>query len=416
MQAVLQIPGFRRYWLSMAISTLGSGLTTFALPLLVYQTTGSVLLTGMVGVAQLGPYVLFGLVAGAVADRWDRRRLMVASNLVSALAIGLIPLLQSTWPATVALILGAAFVSATAVVCLDAATFGAVATLVPRAQLGEANSLLASTSTALSVAAPALGGLLASIWGFAPLFVLDSLTFMLAALILVTIRQPFQAPSTPRPFSLRELRENIREGLVYLGGHRLIRTLTFAGTGNALAGGALGALLVVYAVRYLGLETTDPAIGLLFGVGAAGSFLGSILLPFMTRTVGPGRFTTYALTATPWLLLLLVQVRAVVLVGICYAAWRFLYSAIVINGITIRQQIVPDHLQSRVNTAARLLALGGVPVGSALAGVIASVLPVPLALSLFALVLGGSAALAWSAGLQRYRLEEQPEEAVAANG
>ncbi len=415
MLAVLEHTGFRRYWLSMAISTLGSGLTSFALPLLVFQTTNSVFMTGLVGAAQLGPYVLFGLVAGAVADRWDRKRLMVVSNLASALAIALIPLVLFFGPGAIAVVLVAAFLSATAVVCLDAATFGAVATLVPRPQLADANSLLASTSTALAVAAPAAGGLLASVWGFTPLFILDSLSFVAAALILLSIRQPFQASSAPRPFSLSELGQNIREGLVYLAGHRLIRTLTFAGTGNALAGGALGALIVVYAVQYLGLATNDPTIGLLFGVGAVGSFLGSLLLSSMTRALGPGRFTACALAVTPWLLLLLVQSRAVVVVAACYAVWRFFYSAIAINGITIRQQLVPDHLQSRVNTAARLLALGGVPVGSALAGFIASVVSVSVTLSFFAVILLASAALAWGNGLQRYRLEPEPTEAVSAN-
>jgi MFS family permease len=86
-------PEFRRFWLARVVSLAGSSFTYVALPVLIYQRTGSPLLTGVVAAFEAIPYLLLGLLAGALADRWDRRRVMVAADVTSALPSG-----RCRWP------------------------------------------------------------------------------------------------------------------------------------------------------------------------------------------------------------------------------------------------------------------------------------------------------------------------------
>src|SRR6266498_1588148 len=123
---------FRRYWLARVISLLGSAVTYVALPVLVYQVTGSSLWTALVTVAEGAPYLCVGLLAGAVADRGDRRRLMVATDLASAAVLASIPVAYTAGALTAPHVLAAAFAAQTLFVFFDAANFGALPVLVGR--------------------------------------------------------------------------------------------------------------------------------------------------------------------------------------------------------------------------------------------------------------------------------------------
>lgn len=413
MLSLLRESNFCRYWLGVNLSYFGSSLTAFALPLIIYQRTGSPFQTSLALVVHLGPMVVLGLLVGALADRLDRRRIMVVANVVAGLAMLSVPVIDRVVGGGVSHIYAAVLIKSTAAVWEEAAAFGALTALVPRAKLVEANSALATATTTLAVMSPAVGGFLVSVWGIVPLFLLDALSFFVVAVLLLTIRRSFSSGTAPaeRRQPLAGLPASIAEGLRYLAGHRLIRTLTFAGTGNALSGGVASGLLVVFAIQELGLRTDDPRIGTLFGAGALGTLLASLLLPPATKRLGAGQVTVYALTAAPALLFLFAGLRTFASAAIVYALWRVAFSAVSINGIAIRQQLVPDELQSRVNTAARLLTLGAMPVGSLLGGAVATVLPASATIALFALGVAASAVLAWSAGLAQYRRPPAASEA-----
>lgn len=131
---------FRRYWLARVVSLAGSAATYVALPVIVYRLTRSPLVTGLVAALEAVPYLCFGLVAGAVADRIDRRRLMVGADLVSATVIGSVPVAAAGHVLTATHILVVAALAATAFVFFDAANFGALPTLVGTARITAANS------------------------------------------------------------------------------------------------------------------------------------------------------------------------------------------------------------------------------------------------------------------------------------
>ena len=156
------------------VAVAGSAVTGVAMPLLVLQLSGSALLTALVAAGQVAPYLVFGLIAGAVADRVPRRRLMVAAQLTSAAALTTVPLAHAADPLTPAHALVVVLVVATSFVWFDAAAFGALPAIVGRDRIVAADSLVWTSSTLVAIAAPALGGLLVAWLGAAQALSVDA--------------------------------------------------------------------------------------------------------------------------------------------------------------------------------------------------------------------------------------------------
>src|SRR5690606_17369621 len=157
-------------------------------------------------------------------------------------------------------------------------------------------------------------------------------------------------------------------------GDAIVRTLTLAGTTHAAASGAWTAMLVPWADRTLGVAPAgDPRLAVLFGCWGAGAVAASRLVPRLSDRFGPARLALGALPAS-----LLAGAGTVLCTdwraaAACAAAWGTAYSVVVVNAITYRQLVTPLHLQSRVNTTARMLSWGiGHPAGAALAGAVAA--------------------------------------------
>lgn len=390
---------FRRFWLARGVSVLGSAVTTAVLPILVYQQTGSALSTAALGVVAVAPYLMFGLLAGALADRWDRRRLMVAADLGNAVLLATIPLAAAAGALTLPQIYVVAFASASLFVWFDAANFGAIAALVGRGGLVEANSRIWATTTTLEMAGPALGGALAATLGPAAAISADAASYLASALLLLRIGTSLGGGSDPgrAPALVAE----VREGLAYLWRQPLIRTLTLLGFGNGLTAGGVMALLVVFAVRGLGMADDDGRIGLLMSAGAAGGLLASLLLPRLVTRLGAARLSLYGLTASPVLLMAVAAAPSFATALVLYVAWHTVYELVVINGITLRQRLIPDALQSRVNAAARMIAGGGLPLGAAFGGLVAEVVPIRTAYAALGAFVAASAIFGWFSPLHR---------------
>ena len=158
---------FLLFWLARNVSLAGSVITGVVLPILIFQQTGSALQTSLLATFNVLPYLTFGLFAGAVADRVDRKRLMVLCDGVNALLLVSIPLAAALDALTVPHIYAVALLSASAFVWFDAANFGALPALVGREHVLEANSLIWSSGTVIEIIAPSLAGVLAATLGAA---------------------------------------------------------------------------------------------------------------------------------------------------------------------------------------------------------------------------------------------------------
>ncbi|MBV9229967.1 MAG: MFS transporter, partial [Chloroflexi bacterium] len=372
-QSLWRDRAFLLFWSGRAISLLGTAMTAVVFPLMVYRMTRSPLLTALISVCDIAPYPVFALFAGTLADRVNRRRLMITCDLVNTLLLGSIPLASLLHVLTLAQIYAVGLLSATAFVWFDAANFGAVPALVGREHLIAANSALWTASTLADIVGPSLAGFCVVLVGPAITVSVDSASYLLSALSLALISRAFNQmrhSGGGEPW-LRSSLNDIREGLHFLWRHTLVRTLTVLGIGCALTAGAVQGLLVVYGIRALGLATTDPRIGFLFGAGATGALASNLLLPVLVKHVAVGRITMVGLMLN-LLLLVAVALAPTFLVGmLCYGFWLGSNHLVNINGISLRQIVTPDHLQSRVNASARMVMVAANPLGAALGGVLA---------------------------------------------
>ena len=365
---------FRRYWLARQVSVTGSLVTAVAMPVLVYRLTGSVGLTALTSALEALPYLVVGLFAGALSDRLDRRRVMVVADVVNALVILSVPLAWWLGLLTAAQALVVGFVSQAVFAFVDGANFGALPVLVGRDRVGEANAAIWGFGGVLDLLVPVSVGALLAVIHPADLLVLDAVSYAGSALLVLAIVRPLSLPrEAPPPFRPRVIVAEVREGLAWLWRHPGVRGQTVIGTLQSAAGAGFMALSVPYADRLLHIGTSGWRFGLLFAVWGIGGILAAAVTPRLLRRMSTLRLTLLAIpvSAVAGVLTVLQSVwwvAAALLVG-----WGIAYQTVVMNSISYRQQVTPDALQGRVNTAGRVLSFGlGWSAGAAVAGVLAT--------------------------------------------
>lgn len=375
------------------ISTAGSAVSGVALPVLMYSLTGSAVHTGALAALTAAPYLVFGLLAGALVDRMHRRTVMVATDLVSAgllMSVPVAALADALTPLHLLVVAGGA---ASANVWFDAANFGAVPALVGTEQLVRANSAIWSASTAVHVAAPPVAGVLISVIGPAGTMALDAVSFSVSAVLVRMILRPLNRPREPRI----SLKADIREGLEFLWREPTVRLFTALGVGQAVAGGGVTGLLVVYACRVFDVPEHSARIGVLFSALALGSFAAAVVMPVISDVCEPRRVTVTGLVAGVVVMGLLAGVRVWWLAVLGVALWGLTSTIVIVNGLTVRQLVTPDHLQGRVNLVGRMVSFGvGQPLGAMAAGFLADAQSVRTALVITALPLVLAAGIGWS--------------------
>lgn len=362
---------FRLYLTSRAVSWAGSAMTVVALPVLLYQRTGSAALAGLLAGLEALPYLVLGLPAGALADRWDQRRTMIVASGLSGVILASIPVAELAGVLTTVQIFVVAIALSSIFVFFDAAGFGALPAIVGRDAVPKATGAMVSVSTAINLIGPAVGGVAATTLGAATVLALDSVTYLASALLLTRVRWTV-TPSVHRVGrKIAQIRGDIAEGVRYIWNHRVIRTLTLIGAGSSITGGAVTGLLVVVAVRQLGLSDDDSRVGLLYACAAVGTLIISILLSRIQERFATGLITLTAL-AVNFVALILWSQNSIWIVGLgIIVLWQASNSLVILNGIVVRQAVTPQRLQSRVNTTARMIAWGGTPLGATLGGILA---------------------------------------------
>ena len=363
---------FWLYFGGQLISTVGSAFTLFALPLLVYKLTGSPTDLALTMAANMLPYLLFGLVFGAIADRVDRRQLMISVDLARAAVIVVLPVLYLAGGLDVAWVYLVAFVQASLGILFDSGEFAAIPSLVPKADLVTANGRIMAASSAGQVAGPVIAGALVSFLAPASLLFFDAGTFVVSALSLALIRRSFNepddaatAPDADAGSVVRRLSRDVREGLGYVWRHPVLRSISIMmALINFFAATTL-AQLAFFAKT--ALHASDSQVGWMFAAGAAGVVVVGSVAGRLRRRLS---FPVVALGA------LVVSGLALVGMGVThtYAVALVLWAVssgfgmlLNINTAALRQAIVPNRLLGRVMSVASVLAWSAIPAG-ALAG------------------------------------------------
>ncbi|WP_243060095.1 MFS transporter [Nocardioides sp. SR21] len=389
-------PAFRRFALSRILVWSGAATSLVALPVLVYDLTGSATATAVLAALEAAPYLAFGLVAGAWGDRFDRTRILVSAGLAGALLLASVPVAAHLATLHVAHVLAVALAVGVLGVFADAAAFGSITTLVERGQLAEAQGLLTTVGTLVGVAGPAVGGVLLSRIGAAQVLWIEAAAYVVGAALL----RGLHLGGRHRPAGA-SLLGSIREGLGFVMREPLVRGLTLCGIGVSLAGGGVLGLQVVLAVDVLGVPLDGPQLGLLLAAGACGSAAAGVLAPVVRRRWRAGLVASVGYLAGFAAVAALALSPGWLAAAALLAAWHLVATTVIVNGIVARQALAPDELQSRVNATARMIAWGGQPVGALVAAALVTVVDVRATILLVSTALLASALAAWTSGLHR---------------
>ncbi|HEX5441423.1 MAG TPA: MFS transporter, partial [Ktedonobacterales bacterium] len=354
-------------WGGKLISTTGSQMTQIAFPLLVLALTQSAAIAGLAGALRMLPYLLLSLPAGALVDRWDRRRVMILCDSGRALALGSIPLALLLGHLSVIQICLVAVIEGTLFVFFDLAEVAVLPSIVTQEEMpAAAAQYLCLTDGVTMSLGPALGGALFALGQMVP-FVLDTISYVASVLALWRIQLPKQAASDEQanPLNWRTMRADIAAGVVWLWRQRALRALaSILAVSNCLvAGEAL--LVIVLAER---LHATTPEVGLILGLGGCGSVFGSLLAERVVRRLN----FAWSFIGGAWLValiwLLYAAAPTAIALGFVMAALGAVYSVINVAQFSYRMSLIPDALQGRISSIIRLLLYGSLPLGLAVAG------------------------------------------------
>ena len=354
---------FWKYWTGQTISNLGSSITLFALPLLVYKLTGSALNLGITTAATFLPYLLFGLILGAWTDRVNRKLMMIGTDIGRALIVASIPLMAALGILSVWWIYLVAFIHATLTICFEAGQFAAIPSLVNRDDLVTANGRIQASYSGASVIGPLLAGVLVTVVPLAALMLIDAFSFLVSSFSLALIRIGF---NTGEKRARTSIRSDVVEGLRYVLSHPVLRNISMMMALVNFVGATTLAQLIFFAkVR---LQASDVQASLLYSAGS----LGVVILALAAGQLRKRwTFSTVALGA-----LMLEGAMTVV-----FSLMRWYWAAIAlwtligglgilfnINTSSLRQAIVPNHMLGRVISIASVLAWSAIPLGSLLGG------------------------------------------------
>jgi MFS family permease len=354
---------FWKYWTGQTISNLGSSITLFALPLLVYKLTGSALNLGITTAATFLPYLLFGLLLGAWTDRVNRKRMMIGTDIGRALIVASIPLMAALGMLSVWWIYLVAFIHATLTICFEAGQFAAIPSLVNRDDLVTANGRIQASYSGASVIGPLLAGVLVAVLPLAALLLIDAFSFLVSSFSLALIRISFNTGEKRAP---RSIRSDVVEGLRYVLSHPVLRNISIMMALVNFVGTTTYAQLIFFAKERL--QASDAQASLLYSAGSLGVVILALAAGQLRKRWS---FSTVALGA-----LMLEGVLTVV-----FSLMRWYWPAIAlwtliggvgilfnINTSSLRQAIVPNHMLGRVISIASVLAWSAIPLGSLLGG------------------------------------------------
>lgn len=360
--------GYRWLLGSSWTANLGDGLGLAAGPLLVASLTSDPFLISLAALLHWAPPLVFGLYAGVLSDRLDRRRLVMAADGVRVVVLGALVVTMITGNVTVTVVLLALGLLATAEVFADNTSMTLTPMLVHHDDLAIANSrIMGGFITLNQLAGPPIGAAL-FVAGRAWPFVTEAV--LIAAGVLLVSRVVLPAHGRDPSQKASSVRRDVFEGLRWTMRHPAVRTLVLTILIFNITFGAAWSILVLYAQQRLGLGAVG--FGLLTTVSAMGGLFGTGLYGWITRRVSLGNIMRVgliietlthlglAVTTSPWVASLIFFI---------FGAHAFIWGT---TSITVRQRAVPEHLQGRVGSVNMICVFGGLVVGSAIGGTLAS--------------------------------------------
>ena len=348
---------FRVLLTSQGVSALGDAVSFTALPLLVLALTGSGLMMGIVGALSMLPDLFFGMIAGALADRSDRRRMMFLADLGRAALTALIPISVLLGGPTMAVILVVTAPMSILRAFFLAGYTASVPILVGRSQLARANSIFEAVYSFGYIIGPAFAGFLAATIGPGMTLAIDAVSFALSSLALAFMHRDLRA-QIERPAS--SLVADIREGIEFIVHHPVLRPMILYWGLVSITTAPLVAALTVHVTRDLGQDAT--VLGLVLTAYGIGTVIGALLTARASRhAVAP--FLLGGTLTTGVLLTVVARVEQIPLLLGAASIAGIAQSVVLVTYLTARSNLSPDALLGRVGSTARTISLGLQPIG-----------------------------------------------------
>jgi len=354
---------FTRFYTGQALSYMGDGLRTLAIPLLVFRLTGSATAIGWTWGLELLPYAFVSLIGGSLADRVDRRRLMIGSDAVRFVVMALFSVLFATGHLTLGTIYAGVVVLAVGGSLFLGAQTPSLRYVLGADGVQRGMSALVATEQTVGLVAPPLGGALMGLIGPLPALVVNTITYLCsqAAIASVPTFGPDEPGGVPTP---REIAADVAAGWRHLMADNAMRVTSVCSLFFNLVGTVGFVALIPYFKRAFAAQ--DAAVGIAFGCLAGGAAIGSYIAGRTHWSVGRALIVANLADSVIWLVLpvapsMPVAVAALALASVCSGYY-------VTTIISWRMRILPEELVGRVFGVVRLVVLVGIFPGSIAGG------------------------------------------------
>jgi predicted MFS family arabinose efflux permease len=351
-------------WSGQTVSALGTSMSTLVFPLIGYAITGSAALAGLASTGILAGGLVARLPAGALVDRWPRRRVLVLADIVNAVCFASLAAAALAHHLVLTQLVVVGVLSGVAASFAAPAASAALRTVVPPADLPLAYTRLEARDHAAELGGPPLGGALFSVARGLP-FLVDAASYLVSALAVTRLRTPLPAP---QPSAGRTgVVADVGEGMRFVWGQPVIRAIMLWG---ALINFAVTLVLVTVTLRLVRAGVHPAAIGLVDAIAAAAGLVGALIAGFVVQRARTGLVTLATGSVVALSVIPMAWTTNVVVIGALLATGTFLLPT---NNSGISAYIAamtPDRLQGRMNAAAGFIASGLLPAGPALAGVL----------------------------------------------
>jgi predicted MFS family arabinose efflux permease len=350
-------------WSGQIVSSIGTQISQLAFPLLILTLTGSAAQAGFAGALRALPYLIFSLPAGALIDRWDRKRTMIFCDTGRAISMASIPVAFAFGHLTILQLYLVSAIEGTLYVFFNIAEAACLPRVVPKEQLPAATAQNMATDGITTLIGPPLGGALYTAGKFLP-FVADAISYAVSVVSLLFIKSKFQKERVIAP---RKLWIEIHEGLAWLWHHPLIRFMAILTGGYNFIFAGFTLIIIVLAQQQ---HASSFTIGLIFSIGGIGAVIGSVAATSIQKRFSFGQ----VIIGTTWFSALILPLYTIApnpfVLGVLSSASFFVGPIYNVVQFSYRSAIIPDELQGRVNSVFRLIAFGGQPLGLALTGLL----------------------------------------------
>jgi predicted MFS family arabinose efflux permease len=399
---------FNRLWLSDTVSQIGNQFTNLALPILaVLSLHAGAFEIGLLMALQTLFFPILGLFVGVWADRLRKRSIMVVCNFGRMAGLASIPLAFFLSTLTLFQLYAVAAINGIFTVFFEISYQSYLPVLLDREDLVEGNSKLQTSASGAQVVGPAVAGFVYQLVGGAITIAVDAIGYLISALSLISIRKREAKPKSNSPTRRPDFFAEMKEGIRIVFDNAILWRIT-ACTATANFGSAIcGAVFVIFLLNILSFSPV--LIGLLGTVGAVGFLLGTVITPVVTKRLGLGRaiMISAGLMAINVASPLAIFGHAFTIVGAIGLTAGIILPIYNINQVSLRQTIVSDRVQGRMNATVRTINWGTVPVGAIVGGTLGPAVGI-----VGTILIGGAlqgAAVLWILSKHVIHLREMPK-------